>query len=168
MTVASPVWMWRFWSTSELRVALEQYTEYVMAQGAPPDGGDPDPERMDRTYRIYVQNRAIDSGMKHLLWENRSAWKIINFYYRQGFWAEFRGWTVPARAVGIEVPVCFGSMRCQVSGDDRLYLPLCRRGQDCDAKRRVFEERLTGALEALFAAVEVRQQRTLDAVSEQV
>lgn len=158
------VWQWQFTSPRALQRSLEEYTEYFMAQGAPPAGGDVDPTKRDRAYRIYCQNQEIDRGMRDILWTNRSAWRMLNLYYRQGFCTERRGWIAPARAIGIPVPVCFGGdTRCQVPGDDRLALKLCDRGRECTHYRRQFEERLMGAILALFAAIEARYGRTVDA-----
>lgn len=162
------VWYWEMRSPSELRSALEEYSEYVLAAGAPPDGGDPDPETRDRQWRIWAQNRVIDRAMRRLFWQEggRLPWKALNLYYRQGRWAEYRGWVAAARAVGYQVPVCMGGQRCGVGGDDRMELPTCRHGVLCREYRARFEEYLAMAIEGLWLLIKAAQdgRRTLGVV----
>lgn len=150
------VWTWRFYGEHELRAALEEYTEYILAQGAPPDNGDPDPTKKDRAWRIYAQNREIDRRMKRLEGTVPHWWRLIDSYYRQGLWGEFRGWTKTGRLIGLTIPQCPGPVRCLIPGDDRLDLPTCRVGRHCQWDRDTFEVQLSLALTALLHAGEVR------------
>ncbi len=142
-------WLWPFYSEAALKHALQDYTEYVMAQGAPPDGGDPDPTKRDRAYRIYAQNREIDRRMGVL--EDIGPWRLLESYYRRGQCIERKGWVETLRFCGQSRPNCPGPVRCRVEGDDRLDLPTCRVTKDCRAMRDQFEIQISRAIATLFS-----------------
>jgi hypothetical protein len=142
---------WHFTSPGALRACLEEYTEYHMAQGAPPDGGDPDATRIDRAYRIYCQNQAIDVGMWMLKREDHAQWDLLHGFYRMGAWNERRGWYLVARMLRWPVPdICPGSVRCGVRGDSRYHLSLCRSGYACDELHERFLNAEDDAINVLY------------------
>jgi len=156
------VWEWHFRSADELRVAMEDYYEYDMAQGAPP----PNPDAtLDRRGRIYAQNKEIDRAMVFVGAASPYAYHILDGYYRRigGLSRQRKGWVVVARALqtqGLRAPACPGPVRCALPGDDRHHLPLCPKGRECMAMWTTFEGHLSLCLAALFAAHERRWQRT--------
>ncbi len=150
------VWSWYFRSPAELRCALEEYTAFEPGFAIPGGSGGSDPDQVDRMYRIYAQNRAIDRGMRDLL-KTPKLWSLLHRYYRHAAWAEFKGWIGPAREFGLVVPRCPGPYRCRVGVDNRMDLPTCEAGHGCLSARDRFEASLSLAIEALFDALEARQ-----------
>jgi hypothetical protein len=136
---------------------LEDYTEYHQAKGAPGDGSDPDPEKLDREYRIYAQNKQIDEGMRDIKREYHRQWDILHGYYRMGLWCERKGWhKVAVAMLHWQLPQCPGPYRCCVPGDDRRYLTTCPVGDDCCEAWRDFDSVLDEAIEILLGAIEDR------------
>lgn len=155
-----PAWRWGFAGEGELRRALEEYAAFTLDEYHAGDGGDPDPEKMDRGYRLYSQNLAINAGMRYIGVVSPYAWTLLDRYYRKGLWGEFRGWAKVSRRLGLPVPDCPSGRRCRVSGDDRYELPVCDVGRSCQWDRDTFEVQLGLAIAALFFALQFRQGRT--------
>lgn len=153
------VWAWTFYSIEELTTALEHYADHD-DQRPPSMGGDVvDPERRDRYTRHLARCAEIDRGMRLLAWEDRTLWRVLNQFYLQGMWVERLGWVAPARAAGLDVPICLRSMRCRVQGDDRMELRACARGEDCQAHyERFTQEVLPAAVRALWHTLGGRRE----------
>jgi hypothetical protein len=135
--------------------------EYDMARGAPPAGGDPDPKKRDRAYRIYAQNEAIDGGMLYIGVVSPYAWTLLNSYYRFGLWSKRRGWLEVARELpDFDVPYCPGQVRCRIAGDDRMDWSFCGAGPKCKDLSDRFEQEIKLAITALFFAALRRQRRS--------
>lgn len=97
------VWRWRFTSVAALRKALEEYTAFEDEQfrRGERDEGDPDPGKMDTTFRLMAQNKEIDRRMYRLEVKARLYHRLIDAYYRTGLCSEAMGWQRAARRVGL-------------------------------------------------------------------
>lgn len=157
VAAASSLWTWTCYSPAALENALEEYCEYDGGQGMPVGGDD----EHDRLMRIYSQNLAIDKGMVVLALVTPYGWNLLDGYYRRSNLHNFRrGWVTLLRALEMPAPQCPGPVRCRIAGDDRLELPACKQGNGCETLYRQFEEHRGLAIEALFAAIQRRQERT--------
>ena len=161
-SVAIPaVWQWCIYSPEELRMALEEYNAFSLDEFHFGNGGDPDPTKKDRAWRIYAQNKLIDEGMRDIKLEHHRQWDVLHGYYRMGLEGERRGWhEVAVKILKWELVPCQPRLRCRVQGDDRTadtrnYLSSCP-GRQCEDAHQTFEEVVDEALHLLFAAIEVR------------